>query len=255
MASPVTISIALIARNEETGLRELLPKIPFTLFDDALAIDGHSTDRTVELLEAYGIRCYKQRERGLGAAMMEARQHIKTEAIVFFHPDGNENPSDLPRIIELLREGHEFVVASRMIDGAINEDDSKFFKWRKWANRGFAVLANLVFAHGGNRTTDVTNGFRGIRAEAWDRMNLTSRDLTMDYQMVIRALKTGITITEFPTHEGHRVEGATNFASLPTGVAELKLVYREFKMGRRNAGASGINSSAAMVRQSQPDES
>jgi hypothetical protein len=137
---------------------------------------------------------------------------------------------------DLLRGGSEFVVASRMIPGAVNEDDVKFLKWRKWANQAFAILANILFAHGGNRTTDVTNGFRGITCEAWDRLQLTSKDLTMDYQMVIRALKAGVPITEFPTKEGHRVAGATNFASLPTGIAELKMVWRELRMGRRRVG-------------------
>jgi hypothetical protein len=145
----------------------------------------------------------------------------------------------------LLHSGKEFVVASRMIPGAVNEDDGKLLKWRKWANNGFALLANILFGHDGNRTTDVTNGFRGISARAWDRMQLTSKDLTMDYQMVIRALKLGIPITEFPTKEGHRIAGATNFASLPTGIAELKLVWRELKIGRRE-----VNGPASLQKMS-----
>jgi len=31
-----------------------------------------------------------------------------------------------------------------MIPGAVNEDDVKFLKWRKWANMGFALLANAL---------------------------------------------------------------------------------------------------------------
>ena len=171
--------------------------------------------------------------------MIDAREHLATNAMIFFHPDGNEDPSDLERMAALLRQGTQFVVASRMIRGSVNEDDDKLLKWRKWANRRLAILANTFFAHGGNKTTDVTNGFRGITAVAWDRLNLSSRDLTMDYQMVIRALKTGIPITEFPTHEGQRIDGATNFASLPTGIAELKLLWRELRMGRRSTDLTG----------------
>jgi len=230
-----TVALALIARNEEVGIREILPRIELSVFEQVLAIDGNSTDNTVAELEKFGVATYRQKERGLGAAMIEARPRITTDAFIFFHPDGNEDPADLPKMAQLLREGHDFVVASRMIKGATNEDDHKAVKLRKWANNGFALLANVLFAHGGNRTSDVTNGFRGISTAAWDRMNLTSYDLTMDYQMVIRALKLGIPITEFPTHEGHRVCGETNFASMPTGVAELKLVWRELKMGRRTA--------------------
>jgi glycosyltransferase involved in cell wall biosynthesis len=238
---PHSVALALIVRNEETGVREMGPKLPLAEFDQVLAIDGNSTDGTVATLESMGIPTFAQRERGLGEAMIEARQHVTTDSFIFFHPDGNEDPADLPRMAAMLRAGAEFVVASRMIAGATNEDDHKTIKLRKWANNGFALLANVLFGPGmftavfggaGNKTTDVTNGFRGISTAAWDRMNLTSHDLTMDYQMVIRALKLGIPITEFPTHEGHRVCGETNFASMPTGIAELKLVWRELKMGR-----------------------
>ncbi len=222
-----------------------MPKIRLNEFDQVFAIDGNSTDGTVGALESYGVEVFKQRERGLGAAMLEAREKVTSESFIFFHPDGNENPEEIGRMAELLRAGKEFVVASRMIAGAVNEDDGKLLKWRKWANIGFAMLANVLFAHSKNRTTDVTNGFRGMSCAAWDRLQLTSKDLTMDYQMVIRALKLGVPITEFPTHEGHRVAGATNFASLPTGIAELKLVWREFNMGRRRVVGPVKQSSAA----------
>jgi glycosyltransferase involved in cell wall biosynthesis len=231
-----TVSLVLVVRNEEAGLRAVLPKIQNDIFDDLLAIDGTSTDKSVELMESFGYKVYPQVERGLGAAMLEGRSYVKTHSFIYFHPDGNEDPADLPRMAQLLREGHQFVVASRMIRGAWNEEDDKVFKWRKYANQGFALLANLFFAHGGNRTSDVTHGFRGITCEAFDRMQLSSRDLTMDYQMVIRALKLGIKITEFPTHEWPRVDGATNFASIPTGIAELKLLWRELLLGRRGTG-------------------
>ena len=230
-----SVSLALIVRNEAIGIREIVPRIDRSAFDQVFAVDGNSTDDTVAVLAAMGIQTVAQEGRGLGAAMMDARLALApgTDAMVFYHPDGNEDPADLPRMAELLRGGAEFVVASRMVAGAVNEDDHLWFKWRKWANIAFATLANVLFAHGGNRTTDVTNGFRGITVDAWDRLRLTSRDLTMDYQMVIRALKLGVPIAEFPTAEGLRCAGATNFASLPTGIAELKLVWRELKLGRR----------------------
>jgi glycosyltransferase involved in cell wall biosynthesis len=229
------VALVLIVWNEEQGLKTILPVIPFDKFDEILAVDGHSIDQTAGLLRQAGIRVHTQRQPGLGAAMLEARGLITSDALVFFHPDGNEAPNDLPRLAALLREGKAFVVASRMIDGAWNEDDYKFVKLRKWANVGFAALANLCFARHGNRTTDVTNGLRGISCAAFDQMQLTSTDLTLDFQMVIRALKRGIPITEFPTREGARISGQTKFANLSTGIAELRLLIHELFEGRRVA--------------------
>jgi len=229
-----TVDIALIVRNEETGLRAILPQLPLHLFQNVFAIDGNSKDGTLEILTKAGIRVIRQRNPGLGAAMIEAREHVASHSFVFFHPDGNEDPADLSRMVRLLSEGRDFVVASRMIRGARNEEDRKNLRWRKWANRGFALLANLLFAREGNRTSDVTNGFRGISCAAFDRMNLSSKDLTLDYQMVIHALKLRIPITEFPTREGERIGGETNFPSISTGLSELKLVAREILLGLTN---------------------
>ena len=229
------VTLVLVVRNEEKGIRAVVSRIPRESVDAIIAIDGNSTDGTHAALESFNIPMHRQIERGLGAAMLETRQYVATESFIFFHPDGNEDPADIPRMAELLRQGSDFVVASRMMRGAVNEEDHKLLKFRKWANNGLALIANLLFGHGGNKTTDVTHGFRGISCVAWDQMKLTSKDLTMDYQMVIRALKLGIRITEFPTHEYQRIDGVTNFASLPTGIAELKLVWREMKMGLRTA--------------------
>ncbi len=228
------VTLILVVRNEEEGLRKMLPVLPRDAVDETIAIDGNSTDGTLKLLEDAGVRTHVQMAPGLGQAMLEARDQVKTEAFIFFHPDGNEDPNHIPKMADLLREGKEFVVASRMIKGAWNEEDDKFLRWRKWANIGLAKLANLFFAREGNRTTDITNGFRGITCDAFDRMKLTSRDLTMDYQMVIRALKTGIPITEFPTKEGQRIAGGTTFPSLSTGWQEVKLLLKEIVIGRAN---------------------
>lgn len=232
METSFSCTLAVLVRNEIVGSRAMYDRIPWKEFEQVLVVDGKSNDGTREFFEERGVPVVVQTRPGLGAAMLEARSHCTTDAIVFFHPDGNEDPGDLLRIRTLLSDGKQFVVASRMIEGSYNEEDEKIIRMRKWANKGFALIANLLWGRGGNRTTDVTNGLRGIRLAAWDRMKLTSTDCTMDYQMVIRALKTRIPIHEFPTREGHRIAGATNFASFDTGLAELKLIWRELTRRR-----------------------
>ncbi len=154
------------------------------------------------------------------------------EALVFYHPDGNEDPADIVRIAELLRGGAQFVVASRMLPGSWNEEDAKIIRSRKWANLGLAHMARVLFNRHGVRFTDITNGFRGITREAFDRMGLDARDSTMDFQMIIRALKLGLEIREFPTREGERIAGKTNFPAIATGLAELRLIWSEFRRGK-----------------------
>jgi hypothetical protein len=226
-------TLAVLTRNEAVGSRAMVNRIPWAGFTEAFVIDGDSRDDTRGVFEERGIRVFCQERPGLGAAMLEARSHCGTQGLVFFHPDGNEDPADLMVIRAFLASGRSFVVASRMIQGAINEEDAQLLRPRKWANRLLGFAANRLWGSRKNRTSDVTNGLRGITCAAWDAMCLDSTDLTMDFQMVIRALKQNITITEFPTREGARVAGATNFKSVDTGIAELKLIWRELRNGKK----------------------
>ena len=51
---PMTASLVLLVRNEIEGLRVIFPKTPFGSVDEIVAIDGHSTDDSVEYLAVEG---------------------------------------------------------------------------------------------------------------------------------------------------------------------------------------------------------
>jgi len=42
---------------------------------------------------------------------------------LFFSPDGNENPADIPKFKPLLEQGNDIVIATRMTKTAHNEED------------------------------------------------------------------------------------------------------------------------------------
>lgn len=242
------ISLVFITKNEEVGLGAILPAMDFSLFNQVYAIDAHSQDGTSERFSQQGISVYQQSIPGLGAATLQAREHCTTDAMIFFHPDGNEDYRDLPKFIEQLRLGHELVIASRMIKGSYNEDDNQVFKWRKWANLSFALISNTLFGSRHCRVTDVVQGFRAITCEAFDRLELDQTNCTIDYQMVIRALKLRLRIAEFPTIEGQRIAGTTNFASIPTGIAELKMLWREIRLGQSFRQVTPLSHQAVLSR-------
>ena len=51
--------------------------------------------------------------------------------------------------IEDQLEGADVVIASRMMKGAVNEEDRQLLRFRKWANNAFNLLANLFFRRSG----------------------------------------------------------------------------------------------------------
>ncbi len=226
------IALCILTRNELPCLEIIVPKIPqpgpTPGFDVVYAIDGDSTDGTVEYFQEKGIPVIGQIRRGRGDAFQIAFATIDADAYIFFSPDGNEDVADLPRFRPLLDRGADLVIASRMMKGARNEEDVRIFKWRKWANNAFNLVANLAFRQEGHFVTDSINGYRAITCEAAKRLALDALDHTIEYQMTIRAFKHRMRIVEFPTLERDRIAGETHARSIPTGLRFLRALWGEF---------------------------
>lgn len=228
------LSLVLLTRNEITGLTALWDRIPFAAADEAFAVDGGSTDGTLEFYRQKGLPVVEQVSRGRGEAFRLAFAHAKGDALLFYSPDGNEDPADIPRFRAHLDAGADMVIASRMMRGAYNEEDAHWWRPRKWANNAFNALANLSW----NRSpyvTDSINGFRAVTRAAWQRMNPDGPGYTIEYQSTIRAFKLGLKIVEFPTRESSRIGGESQAKSIPTGLKFLRLYARELRLGKRFA--------------------
>ena len=225
------ITLVLLTRNELPCLEIIFPQIPppsgTAGYDRVFAVDGGSTDGTVEFFAGHGIEVIGQSRRGRGDAFLQAFEKAPGDAWIFFSPDGNEAIADLPRFRPILEKGADLVIASRMMKGAVNEEDHQLLKPRKWANNAFNLLANARFRKSGPYISDSINGYRAITRTAAQTLQLDAMDYTIEYQMTMRALKHGLKIVEFPTVEGQRVAGDTGAPSIPTGIRFLKRLWRE----------------------------
>jgi glycosyltransferase involved in cell wall biosynthesis len=221
------ISLVIIVRNEKKSSEIIFPKIPKKSVDEIFVIDGKSKDGTPAYFRKKGIKVFTQKIKGLGGATMSAREHCKTQAMIFFHPDGNENPKDIAKVAKFLREGYDFVIPSRMIKGAYNEEDSETLKPRKWFNQALALGVNFLWKKERPFVSEVVQGFRGIRCDAYDKLKIDATDSSIDFQMVVRGLKHNLKFYEFPTQEGNRLFGETNFKSIETGKIIFKCLFRE----------------------------
>jgi hypothetical protein len=111
--------------------------------------------------------------------------------------------------------------------GSVNEEDDQRFKWRKWANQAFTLLANVCFRRNGTYIHDTINGYRAITKHAANKLELDATDYTIEYQSSIRCFKKRIKIVEFPTAEGGRIAGETGAPSIPTGLRFIRCLWRE----------------------------
>jgi len=208
--------------DEITGLSALWSRIPLSSFHQVFALDGGSSDGTLEFFERKGVHVICGVKKG--EIFNKGAEVSECEELVFFAPDGNEDPDHILPLLEKLREGYDMVIASRFMEGSRNEEDDQFFKWRKWANQTFTFLVRIIW---GGKLTDTINGFRAVRREKVIEMNLEPTGFDIEFQMSIRGLKLKHKICEIPSVEGNRIGGESTAYSFPTGWLMLKRLFRE----------------------------
>ena len=226
------VSLCLIVWNELQGCQIDVPKLPLDDFYEVFAVDGGSTDGTVEYLEGRGIKVHRQPKRGLNAAYVHANDVATGDAVVVFFAKGTLQTEDLRKFRPLFEQGYDLVVASRQIPGSVNEEDVYFWRPRKWAVLALAAASALVWNRQGPWVRDVLHGFKGWKRSAFGRMKILDVGLSIDIEMVVRAYKFRIKRIEFPTRELSRGYGETHFKIWPTG--KRLLAYLWFELFRRD---------------------
>ncbi|MSP90508.1 MAG: glycosyltransferase [Myxococcales bacterium] len=233
----MNIDVVLLVLNEIDGLRVIVPQIPRERFHAVFAVDGGSNDGSQAFLQENGIAVVDQSRRGRGQAFALGVQHSTADAFIFFSPDGNEDPQDLLRIADELEAGADLVIASRMMAGAVNEEDANWLKPRRWVNNAFNLALNGLFNPHPVRgyITDSINGYRGLQRTALAAVEPFPDDYTVEYRMTARALQKGLKVKEFPTHERDRIGGETKVPSLQAGLRFIRALGEETVRRFRNA--------------------
>ncbi len=229
-------TLVLLTLNEIEGVRALHDRVPYDCADQVFVVDGGSTDGTREFFREHGIRVLDQKSKGRGEAFRMAVREAAHDHILFFSPDGNEDPADIPKLFELLDQGADIAIARRFGPGARNEEDDQAFRWRAWTNRAFTLAANLLWNRGGF-VHDTINGFRAFKRSSFARLKVDGPGFVIEFQSSIRAMKLGLDIREIPTHEGARIGGESTAKSLPTGLLFVRYFLRELWLGRSFARA------------------
>ena len=198
-------TLVILVRDELDAIKHLLPKIPLNSVDEIIVMDGQSKDGTKEFMEKQELKVFTQKKLGRGNAFIEALEKTENENLIFFSGDGNENPEDIPKMNQYLKEGHDLVIGGRFILGGSKSDDSDdFFKIRKYGNIAFSKIVDIIW---NSNVKDSINGFRGMKRSAMEKMKLDAPKHEIELQSTIRASKLKLKIEEFPTVEQIRLGG------------------------------------------------
>lgn len=219
----MSFSIIIAVKNEAENLDLILPillaKYPDT---EILAIDGHSTDASIKILDKYHIKHLTQNGKGKGDALRMGAENAKHQAIIFFDADCSHDPDDIQKLIDPIINGdYVHVSGSRMLGGS-----SELFNDIGHLFRLFgSLIINYSISYKFNyRITDAQNGLRAFDRDFYIALNTQSDHTTIEQETVGRTLSMGCPILEIPTHEHCRLHGESKINVLKHGWSYLKML-------------------------------
>ena len=207
--------------NEVDGMKLIISQIKKEWVDEIIVVDGGSTDGTIEEAKRQNLKVMMQKSKGShGAAIFDAFESSDADYLLMFGADGNNEPEEIPKMLEKIKEGYDQVINSRFSETSINEDAGII---DGFGNKMFTFFANLFF---GGHFTDTLSSSRAITKKAWKEIKLDEFGLSSVYQMSIRGLKKKQKIIELDANEPPRVGGKRKMHRIPTG---LELSFRLIK--------------------------
>lgn len=216
------LSVVIPCLNEEGNIERVVTIAREVMEREGIAgeivvADNASEDRSAELAAAAGARVVHEPRRGYGSAYLAGFAAARGRYIVMADADLTYDFNDIPRFLAELEGGAQLVMGDRMDNiqpGAM-----------PWLHRyvGNPVLSgtlNFFFKTG---VRDAHCGMRALRRDVLPTLDLRATGMEFASEMVIRASKEGLAISEFPI-EYHPRGGESKLSSFRDGWRHLRFL-------------------------------
>jgi glycosyltransferase involved in cell wall biosynthesis len=185
---------------------------------EVVVVDNGSTDGSGRAAREAGARVVEEPERGYGSAYRAGFSAARGRYVVMGDADLTYDFGDIPRFLEQLEEGADFVVGSRL-RGRM-EPGAMPWLHRHLGNPVLTAILNLFFRTG---LSDTHCGMRAFRREHLDGLDLRTSGMELASEQIIRAAKLGLEIRELPISYGRRT-GRSKLSSFADGWRHLRLL-------------------------------
>jgi len=212
LGATAKVIVVMPARNAAKTLEQTVSGIPTDTVDEIILVDDKSTDSTVDVARRLPLHViWHPHNVGYGGnqktCYLEALQR-GADAVVMLHPDGQYEPSLIPRMVEpILRGAADMVLGSRLAEpGAWRQGGMPLYKYI--ANRGLTEVENRVLH---THFTELHTGYRAFSRELLLTVPFlrNSIDFVFDSEMVMQAVHFGFRIVEVPARTRYFPEASS----------------------------------------------
>lgn len=233
----MNMSIVIPMWNEENWVKQAYTQIKRFVGDNGIdtqivfATDG-CTDRTVEYIrqlqekDASIIHFDNQEKLGRGLALKRIFDQIDTRYLIYMDSDLATDLKHLPEMISRLEDGADIVTGSRLMRGSKCVRTKK----RHVLSRVYNFLTRLLLR---SKLSDHQCGFKGFNREKVLSVlsEVKANGWFWDTEILVRAQKKGLIVTEFPVEwtdrdeESSKVNVWKDTKSLGTSLLELRFSF------------------------------
>lgn len=212
------LSIVLPAKNEASGLRQILPALrDMYPAAEIIVVDSGSTDETADVAREHGANVVAQPySYGNGAAVKAGIRHATRDHLVLMDADGQHDPADLPRLMAKYGDGYDMVVGAR-------DSDTQATAGRRIANFFYSTFASWIV---NRRIHDLTSGFRVVRADyAREFLHLFPNGFSYPTTITMAFFRSGFSVAYVPVRARSR-EGKSHINPLSDGIRFLLIIFK-----------------------------
>jgi len=209
-----TVTVILPAHNEAVSIASVVQGVRANAPGaEILVVDDGSTDDTSGLAAAAGAEVLRLVPNGgKGRALREGVKRSSGDVLVFIDADGQDDPGEIPAMLDALGPDVDLVLGSRFIgkfrDGAITP-------LNKLGTAGINTFGRILFRR---RITDPCAGFRAVRRSALSAIDMKADGYDIEVDVVYGILRAGGSVVEVPAVRSARVSGRSGLSSFRDGL-------------------------------------
>jgi glycosyltransferase involved in cell wall biosynthesis len=243
MLNGKNIAVVMPAYNAQRTLKKTCDEIPEGIVDTVILVDDNSTDRTVEIARALGLKTIVHgKNMGYGAnqktCYLEALK-AGADVVIMLHPDYQYPPKFITAMAALVTSGiFDCVLGSRILGNRATKGGMPLYKYA--ANRILTLVENNMI---GEKLSEYHTGYRAFSSRLLTALPImeNSDDFVFDNEMLLQALYFGYRVGEITCPAVYTPESSSiNFSrSVVYGFGVLSTAWK-YMLARRSLARPAI---------------